>query len=147
MKITRLETFLVKPRSLFLKVHTDEGLVGLGEPVLEGRALTCAQAVAELQPYLIGQDPTRVVHHWQAMYRHAFYRGGPVLTSALSGVEQALWDLAGKALGVPVYKLFGGPTRDRIRMYKHAGSDPAAMKALVAQGWNAFKTGINGGRP
>ncbi len=147
MKITKVETFLVKPRWLFLKIHTDEGLVGLGEPITEGRALTCAQAVAELEPYLIGQDPTRVVHHWQAMYRHAFYRGGPVLTSALSGVEQALWDLSGKALGVPVYKLFGGPTRDRIRMYKHAGSDPAALKALVAQGWNAFKTGVNGGRP
>ncbi len=101
MKITKLETFLVKPRWLFLKMHTDEGLVGLGEPILEGRALTVAQAVAELEPYLIGKDPTRVVHHWQAMYKHAFYRGGPVLTSALSGVEHALWDLAGKALGCP----------------------------------------------
>jgi len=76
MKITKVETFLVKPRWLFLKIHTDEGLVGLGEPILEGRALTCAQAVAELEPYLIGKDPRRVVHHWQAMYRHAFYRGG-----------------------------------------------------------------------
>ena len=102
MKITKLETFLVQPRWLFLKIHTDEGLVGLGEPILEGRAKTCAQAVDELAPYLIGQDPRRVVHHWQAMYRHAFYRGGPILTSALSGVEQALWDLAGKSLGVPV---------------------------------------------
>ena len=121
MKITKLETFLVKPRWLFLKIHTDEGLVGLGEPILEGRALTCAQGVDELAPYLIGKDPRRVVHHWQAMYRHAFYRGGPLLTSALSGVEQALWDLAGKSLGVPVYQLLGGPTRDRIRVYKHAG--------------------------
>ena len=90
MKITKLETFLVKPRWLFLKMFTDEGLVGLGEPILEGRARTCAEAVAELEPYLIGKDPSRVVHHWQAMYRHTFYRGGPVLTSALSGVEQAL---------------------------------------------------------
>ncbi len=146
MKITRLETFLVKPRWLFLKVHTDEGLVGLGEPILEGRALTCAQAVAELAPYLVGQDPTRVVHHWQAMYRHAFYRGGPILTSALSGVEQALWDLTGKALGVPIYKLFGGPTRDCIRMYKHAG-DAEAIKQGLALGFNAFKTGVQGGRP
>ena len=76
MKITKVETFLVKPRWLFLKIHTDEGLVGLGEPILEGRAKTCAQAVDELAPYLIGKDPRRVVHHWQAMYRHAFYRGG-----------------------------------------------------------------------
>ena len=83
MKITKLETFLVQPRWLFLKIHTDEGLVGLGEPILEGRAKTCAQAVDELAPYLIGEDPRRVVHHWQAMYRHAFYRGGPILTSAL----------------------------------------------------------------
>src|SRR5207248_6697917 len=86
MKITRLETFLVKPRWLFLKMHTDEGLVGLGEPILEGRARTVAEAVAELGEYLIGQDPRRIEHHWQAMYRHAFYRGGPILTSALSGV-------------------------------------------------------------
>src|SRR3982750_3304801 len=114
VKITRLETFLVKPRWLFLKIHTDEGLVGLGEPIVEGRALTVAQAVAELEPYLIGKDPTSVVHHWQAMYKHAFYRGGPVLTSALSGVDQALWDLAGKAVNLPVYKLLGGPLRNRI---------------------------------
>jgi galactonate dehydratase len=103
--------------------------------------------VQELAPYLVGQDPTRVVHHWQAMYRHAFYRGGPILTSALSGVEQALWDLAGKALGVPVYQLFGGPTRDRIRLYKGIGDDPLAFKAALAQGFTAFKTGISGGRP
>jgi len=147
MKITKLETFLVKPRWLFLKIHTDEGLVGLGEPILEGRALTCAQAVAELATYLVGQDPRKVIHHWQAMYRHAFYRGGPILTSALSGVEQALWDLTGKALGVPVYQLFGGPTRDRIRLYKHAGNDPQKLKDAMALGFTAFKTGIAGGRP
>ena len=87
LKITRLETFLVKPRWLFLKVHTNAGIVGLGEPILEGRALTCAQAVKEIEPYLIGKDPRQVVHHWQAIYRHAFYRGGPILTSALSGID------------------------------------------------------------
>jgi galactonate dehydratase len=146
VKITRLETFLVKPRWLFLKIHTDEGLVGLGEPILEGRALTCARAVDELAPYLIDKDPRRVVHHWQAMYRHAFYRGGPILTSALSGVEQALWDLAGKSLGVPVYQLFGGPTRDRIRVYKHA-SDPEKIKEWMDKGFTAFKAGVHGGRP
>ena len=140
MKITKLETFLVKPRWLFLKIHTDEGLVGLGEPILEGRAKTCAQAVDELAPYLIGEDPRRVVHHWQAMYRHAFYRGGPILTSALSGVEQALWDLAGKSLGVPVYQLFGGPTRDRIRLYK-GGGNPDGIKEWIDKGFTAFKNG------
>jgi len=152
MRITRLETFTVKPRSLFLKVYTDEGLVGLGEPILEGRALTVAQAVRELEPYLLGKDPTRVVHHWQAMYKHAFYRGGPILTSALSGVEQALWDLSGKALGVPVYKLLGGPLRDRIRIYAHCGGQTteeavANAKERVALGFNALKTGVFGGRP
>ena len=145
MKITKVETFLVKPRWLFLKIHTDEGLVGLGEPILEGRAKTCAEAVAELTPYLIGKDPRRVVHHWQAMYRHAFYRGGPILTSALSGVEQALWDITGKALGVPVYQLLGGPTRDRIRLYK-GGGNPTTIKDWIAKGFTAFKAGIEGGR-
>ncbi len=153
MIITKLETLLVRPRWLFLKIHTDEGLIGLGEPILEGRALTVAQAVAELEPYLVGQDPTRVVHHWQAMYKHAFYRGGPILTSALSGVEQALWDLAGKAAGLPVYKLLGGPLRDRIRVYRGVSSDGpldelvANAKSLVKQGFTAMKTGPGGGRP
>src|SRR5215210_7891205 len=139
MLITRLERMLVKPRWLFLKIHTDEGLIGLGEPILEGRALTVAQAVAEVEPYLVGKDPTRVMHHWQAIYKHAFYRGGPILTSALSGIEHALWDLAGKAVGLPVYKLFGGPLRDRIKVYKGVGGATTEdavknAKAAVAQG-------------
>lgn len=146
MKITKLETLLVKPRWLFLKVYTDDGIIGLGEPILEGRALTCAKAVEELVPYLIGKDPRRVVHHWQAMYRHAFYRGGPILTSALSGVEQALWDILGKSLGAPVYQLFGGPTRDRIRLYKGVG-DVKSIKEWVSKGFTAFKTGVSAGRP
>ncbi len=146
IKITRLETFLVKPRWLFLKVHTDAGIVGLGEPILEGRALTCAQAVKEIEPYLIGKDPRQVVHHWQAIYRHAFYRGGPILTSALSGIDQALWDIKGKALGVPVYELLGGPTRSRVRVYAHA-STVEAMKQRRAQGFTAFKTGPAKKRP
>ena len=116
IKITKLETFLVKPRWLFLKIHTNAGIIGLGEPILEGRAKTCAAAVEEIAPYLIGKDPRRVVHHWQAIYRHAFYRGGPILTSALSGIDQALWDIKGKALGVPIYELLGGPTRDRVKV-------------------------------
>lgn len=146
LKVTRLETVLVKPRWLFLKVHTDAGLVGLGEPILEGRAKTCAAAVEEIAPYLIGKDPRRVVHHWQAIYRHAFYRGGPILTSALSGIDQALWDLKGKALGVPVYELLGGPTRDRVRVYAHA-SRPEELRAKLREGFQAFKTGPAKRRP
>jgi galactonate dehydratase len=140
LKITKLETILVKPRWLFLKVHTDAGIVGLGEPVTEGRHLTVRTAVEEVAPYLIGKDPRRVVHHWQAIYRHAFYRGGPILTSALSGIDQALWDIKGKALGVPVYELLGGPTRERVRVYAHAGK-PELLKEKKAQGFTAFKCG------
>src|SRR6516225_8882593 len=109
LKITKLETLLVQPRWLFLKIHTNAGLVGLGEPVLESRAATCAEAVRELEPYLIGKDPRAVAHHWQVIYRSAFYRGGEILTSALSGIDMALWDIKGKALGVPIYELLGGP--------------------------------------
>jgi galactonate dehydratase len=140
VRITKLETFLVKPRWLFLKVHTNAGVVGLGEPIVEGRAQTCAAAVKEIEPYLVGKDPRAVVHHWQAIYRHAFYRGGPVLTSALSGIDQALWDIKGKLLGVPVYELLGGPTRQRIRVYAHAGT-PELIRERKAQGFTAFKTG------
>jgi galactonate dehydratase len=146
IRITKLETFLVKPRWLFLKVHTDAGLVGLGEPITEGRAKTCAAAVEEIAPYLVGKDPRRVVHHWQAIYRHAFYRGGPILTSALSGIDQALWDIKGKALGVPVYELLGGPTRDRVRVYAHART-PEAVRQKRAEGFTAFKTGPFKTRP
>jgi galactonate dehydratase len=146
LKITKLETFLVKPRWLFLKIHTNAGITGLGEPITEGRALTCAEAVKEIEPYLVGKDPRPVGKHWQAIYRHAFYRGGPILTSALSGIDQALWDIKGKALGVPVYELLGGPTRDRVRVYAHAGR-PDQMKALKAKGFTAFKTGVAKKRP
>jgi len=146
LKVTKLETFLVKPRWLFLKVHTNAGIVGLGEPITEGRALTCAEAVKEIEPYLIGKDPRRVAHHWQAIYRHAFYRGGPILTSALSGIDQALWDIKGKALGVPIYELLGGPTRERVRVYAH-GSSPEALRAGLARGFTAFKTGPAKKRP
>src|SRR5579884_4359435 len=139
LKITKLETFLVQPRWLFLKVHTDAGIVGLGEPVVEGRALTVQTAVKEIEPYLIGKDPRQVAHHWQAIYRHAFYRGGPVLTSALSGIDMALWDIKGKALGVPVYELLGGPTRSKVRLYFHVQT-PADIRRGLAAGFTAFKT-------
>jgi galactonate dehydratase len=146
LKITKLETLLVKPRWLFLKIHTNAGIVGLGEPILEGRALTCKTAVEEVAPYLVGKDPRQVAHHWQAIYRHAFYRGGPILTSVLSGIDQALWDIKGKALGIPVYELLGGPTRNRVRVYAHA-RDTASIKAALDRGFTAFKTGPAKKRP
>jgi galactonate dehydratase len=146
LTITKLETILVKPRWLFLKIHTNAGITGLGEPLVEGRALTCQTAVQEVAPYLVGKDPRAVVHHWQAIYRHAFYRGGPVLTSVLSGIDQALWDIKGKALGVPVYELLGGPARNRVRVYSHART-PDKMREDIKQGFTAFKTGPAKRRP
>jgi len=146
LKITKVEPFLVKPRWLFLKIHTNAGITGLGEPVVEGRAKTVATAIEELAPYLIGKDPRPVAHHWQAMYRHAFYRGGPVLTSAISGVDQALWDIKGKALGLPVYELLGGPTRTRVRVYAHAGT-VEKIQQRKDEGFTAFKTGPFKERP
>ncbi len=145
IKITKLETFKVKPRFLFLKMHTDAGIIGLGEPITEGRADTCAEAVQEIGKYLIGKDPRKITHHWQAMYRHSFYRGGPILTSALSGVEQALWDIKGKALGLPIYDLLGGPTRERIRVYAHART-PESIRKAREEGYTAFKTGVKNSR-
>ncbi len=142
LRITKLETFLVQPRWLFLKVHTDAGIVGWGEPIVEGRAKTLATAISELGEYLIGKDPRDITHHWQAMYRHAFYRGGPVLTSAISGVDMALWDIKGKALGVPIYELLGGPTRGRVRVYAHVRNDVELLKQKKAEGFRAFKTGV-----
>ena len=150
IKITKLETIMVKPRWMFLKIHTDAGIVGLGEPITEGRALTCATAIQEIAPYLVGKDPRAVVHHWQAIYRHAFYRGGPILTSALSGIDQALWDIKGKAFGVPVYELLGGPTRNKVRVYAHvqrAGSLEQGLRDAMAKGFTAFKTGPAKRRP
>ncbi len=145
MKITRLETMFVKPRWLFLKMHTDEGLAGWGEPIVEGWSRTVAACVQEMGRYLIGQDPRRIEHHWQALYRGAFYRGGPVLVSALSGIEQAMWDILGKSLGVPVHQLLGGAVRDRIRVYCHVGGESAEAyaekgRAALARGFTAVKT-------
>jgi len=145
LKITKIEMVHVKPRWLFLKMHTDEGIIGYGEPTLEGRTRTVEMAVRELERYLIGQDPLRIEHHWQAMYRGTFYRGGPVLMSAISGIEQAMWDILGKKLGVPVYQLLGGKCRDKIRVYAHIGGrtpEEYAKNALakVEQGFTALKT-------
>jgi galactonate dehydratase len=147
MKITKLTTYLLPPRWCFLKVETDEGITGWGEPVLEGRARTVQAAVHELEKYLIGQDPARINDLWQTMYRGAFYRGGPIMMSAIAGVDQALWDIKGKALGVPVYQLLGGLVRDRIKAYSWVGGDRPAevidgIKRLKAIGFDTFK--LNG---
>lgn len=149
MKITKLETFHVKPRWHLLKISTDEGLCGWGEPIVEGRARTVETAVHELEPLLLGADPLANEDLWTRMYRGAFYRGGPVLCSAISGIDQALWDIKGKYFGVPAYRLLGGPTRQRVRTYAHCnGETPEAFienaKKLIAQGFDAFKTGVPG---
>ena len=123
MKITRLTTYRVPPRWMFLKIETDEGIVGWGEPVVEGRARTVEAAVHELSDYLIGQDPRRINDLWQVMYRGGFYRGGPILMSAIAGIDQALWDILGKSMGQPVYKLLGGRLRDRMKTYCWVGGD------------------------
>ena len=117
LKITRLELLMVKPRFMFLKMHTNQDIVGYGEPILEGQTHAVAGAVRAMENYLLGKDPRQIEHHWQALYKGSFYRGGPILTSALSGIGQALWDILGKSLGVPVYQLLGGAVRDRIRIY------------------------------
>jgi galactonate dehydratase len=117
MKITKLTTFIVPPRWCFLKVETDQGVTGWGEPVVEGRAHTVAAAVEELSDYLIGKDPRNIEDIWTVLYRGGFYRGGAIHMSALAGIDQALWDIKGKALGVSVSDLLGGQVRDKIRVY------------------------------
>lgn len=119
MKITRLEVIKVKPRWMFLKLHTDKDIIGLGEPVLEGHCNSVEAVLHEFEEYLIGKDPMMIEHHVQALYRGGFYRGGPLMLSAISGIEQALWDIKGKYYGCPVYELLGGRCRDKIRMYTH----------------------------
>ncbi|GHH33807.1 galactonate dehydratase [Lentzea cavernae] len=144
MKVTAVETFLVEPRWLFLKVSTDEGVSGWGEPVVEGRAETVRAAVHELSELVVGQDPLRVEDLWQVLRRGGFYRGGPVLSSALSGYDHAFWDIAGKARGLPVHELLGGPVRDRVRAYSWVGGDRPdgvfdAVSQQVAAGFSAVK--------
>jgi galactonate dehydratase len=144
MKITKLETFVVPPRWLFLKIETDEGIVGWGEPVVEGRAHTVEAAVQELSDYLVGKDPRHIEDHWQVMYRAGFYRGGPVLMSAIAGIDQALWDIMGKHHGVPVHALLGGAVRERIKVYSWIGGDRPNdvannARAVVARGFKALK--------
>jgi len=147
VKVTKLTTYRLPPRWMFLKIETDEGIVGWGEPVIEGRARTVEAAVHELSEYVVGKDPSRINDIWQAMYRTGFYRGGPILMSAISGIDQALWDIKGKVLNAPVYELLGGLVRDRMKMYSWVGGDRpadviAGIRKLQTIGFNTFK--LNG---
>ena len=147
MKTTNIRLYPVKPRWLFLAIDTDEGITGWGEPVIEGRAHTVAAAVGELSSLLIGKDPRQINDLWQTMYRGGFYRGGPILMSAIAGIDQALWDIKGKDLGKPVYELLGGTCRDKMKTYSWVGGDnpedeSQQIKTLLDQGWDTFK--LNG---
>jgi galactonate dehydratase len=144
LNIASIETFFVRPRWLFVRVETDDGLVGWGEPIVEGRAEAVASVVEALADRLIGEDASRIEDHWQVMTKGGFYRGGPVLSSAVAGIDQALWDLKGKALGVPVYELLGGAVRDTVRVYTWIGGDSAQALAedalrAKANGFDAVK--------
>jgi galactonate dehydratase len=149
VKITDISTFLVPPRWLFLRIQTNEEITGWGEPVVEGRAETVRTAVAELSDLLIGEDPLRIEDHWQVLTRGGFYRGGPVLSSAVAGIDQALWDIAGKTYGAPVHRLLGGPVRDRARVYSWIGGDEPEQVADQAReqieaGFTAVKMNASG---
>ena len=142
--IDKIELFTVPPRWLFAKITTSDGVTGWGEPIVEGKADTVRACVEELSDYLIGKPAGRIEDLWQTMYRGGFYRGGPILTSAISGIEQALWDIKGKTLGVPIYDLLGGAVRDKMRVYAWIGGDDfkeiaAQAKARVSEGYTAMK--------
>lgn len=144
MIITNIELFKVPPRWLFLKIDTDSGISGWGEPVIEGKASTVMTAVEEFSAHLIGKDARNIEDIWQTMYRGSFYRGGPILMSAIAGIDQALWDIKGKALGVPVYELLGGSVRDKMKVYGWIGGDKPAQviegaKSRIANGFRAVK--------
>jgi galactonate dehydratase len=144
-RITDYGLFSVPPRWLFLRVETSDGLVGWGEPIVEGRSRTVAAAVRELmETYLLGENPARIEDHWQTMYRGGFYRGGPVLMSAIAGIDQALWDVKGRSFDAPIYDLLGGRARERVRVYQWIGGDrpegvARAAEKKVEAGFDALK--------
>jgi len=147
--IARIETFLVAPRWLFVRVETTDGIVGWGEATCEGRSETVRTAVEQLSELLIGRDALRIEDHWQVMTKGSFYRGGPILASAVAGLDQALWDIAGKHYGAPVHQLLGGPVRDRIRVYGWVGGDEPSevrdqISAAVETGLTAVKMNASG---
>src|SRR5687768_2049477 len=144
MKISAYELFMVPPRWLFLKIETDEGIIGWGEPVIEGKAATVKTAVDELMENLIGKNPMNIEDHWNMMYRSGFYRGGPILMSAIAGIDQALWDIKGKFYNAPIHQLIGGKARDSIRVYSWIGGDRPidvglAAEKMISHGFTAVK--------
>lgn len=144
MKITKLQTWLVRPRWAFIEISTDAGISGWGEPVLEGRAATVCECIHEMEPYLIGADPMKIEDLWTVLFRGGFYRGGGILMSAISGIDQALWDIKGKYCNVPVWQLMGGSCRDKMRVYSWVGGDRPADVGRAAlekkqQGFTAIK--------
>lgn len=144
MRIKSVKTYSVRPRWCFIKIETDEGVTGWGEPVIEGKTQTVQAAVDEMSDYIIGCDPMQIEDIWNKLYRAAFYRGGPILMSAIAGVDQALWDIKGKVYGAPVYELLGGACRQKIRTYCWVGGDrPADVAGAAiqkkAQGYTAVK--------
>ena len=144
MKISKIELFQLPPRWLFLRVETDSGFIGWGEPVVEGKAATVKTAVEELSEIIIGQDARKIEDIWQQLYRGSFYRGGPILMSAIAGIDQALWDIKGKYFNVPVYELLGGPVRNKIQAYSWIGGDRpqdvvSEAKARKELGFDAIK--------
>jgi galactonate dehydratase len=156
IKVTGVKTFGVTWEEnsdrpcVFVKLETDQGVVGWGEATLEGKAGAVMQTVDDLQRFYVGQDPMRVEHIWQSMYIHAFYRAGPILGSAIAGIDQALWDIRGKVLGQPVYRLLGGPVEPRgVRGYYHVRARTPEEMAEVREsaqrlGITAMKSGIPG---
>ena len=149
MLIDRVETFAVAPRWLFVRIQTDAGIVGWGEGSLEGNSGIVRAAIDQFAEYLIGKDPANIEDHWQVLTKGGFYRGGPVLASAVAGIDQALWDIAGKSLGVPVHRLLGGAVRDRIRAYGWVGGDDPNevsdhIAAQLAVGLTAVKMNASG---
>ncbi len=142
LKITGVKTFVVNAGSLnwvFCKIFTDGGLVGLGEGSVTSKEATIAEAIMEHERFLVGKDPTDIELLWQGMFRYPRWRGGPILNSAISAVEIALWDILGQALGVPIYKLLGGAARTRIRMYLDVGSTPEEFLRAKELGYTAAK--------
>lgn len=145
LTVTGVKTFTVNVGSVnwvFCKVYTNQGITGLGEGSITSKEATLAAAILEHERYLIGKDPTEIEMHYQAMFRWPRWRGGPILNSAISAIEIALWDILGKALGQPVYKLLGGAARRRIRLYKDVGSTPEAFLQAKAEGYSAAKAGF-----
>ncbi|WP_431840196.1 galactonate dehydratase [Gordonia hongkongensis] len=149
MRIVKMEMFDVPPRWLFLRLETDSGIVGWGEPIVEGKADVVRSAVESLRELIIGADARRIEDFWQLATKGGFYRGGPVLSSAVAGIDQALWDIKGKALDVPVYELLGGRVRDAMPAYSWIGGDAPNdvgehARARVEEGFEYFKMNVAG---